>query len=450
MRLKRLSLSVLLACSLASAIAVGPAAAKSRHKAKPKPVTVATVLTRLEQRHTITVAQKNTYTHQWHVALSEEQKLHGARRSRLTDVVNLMNQIARSGAFTRARLPVLFLTLARNVQWWPHGRLLVYGDRVEFPGSQIVWQYYPGAGLQLQVLGTFGNADGFYESGRQNWPKLLELLGEMRAVAVPRAGGTAWEYYFNWEGGAPPWVSAMAQATGLIAMTNGYLASGDKSYLTTAHRMLPLLEQAPPAGTAVRTKLGLRFLQYSFTPKTDIINAFLQTLIGLDYYYQVSHDPTALSLFNRGNAQAKAELPQFVVGGWSLYDPNEVDPLSYHELVTGFAQSLCKLTAAPVYCNTATAFQTDLTSKPVLKQITTSVRSGHSIKLQFKVSKLANVGVVMTRNGRRYLYTKALVHAGESSFKTSKLPAGTYQVRIAATDMAGNYTAITGSLQAHR
>jgi hypothetical protein len=448
MRLTRLWLSALLPCLLAFAIAAAPAAAKSRHKAPP--VTVATVLTRLQQKQTITAAQKNAYTHQWHVALSEERRLRGSRHNRLADVVNLMNQLARSGSVTRARLPVLFLTLERNVQWWPHGRLLAYGDRVEFPGSQIVWQYYPGAGLQLQVLGTFGRADGFYESGRKSWPELLELLGEMQAVAVPRAGGTAWEYYFNWEGGAPPWVSAMAQATGLVAMTNGYLASGNRSYLTTAHRMLALLETAPPAGTAVRTKLGLRFLQYSFTPKTDIINAFLQTLIGLEDYYQVSHDPTALSLFERGNAQAEAELPGFVIGGWSLYQPGEVDPLSYHELVTGFAQSLCKLTAAPVYCKTASLFQTDLTSKPALTQVTTNVRSGHQIKLQFKVSKLARVGAVVSRNGRDYLSSKQLVHAGEHSFKTSKLPAGTYQVRIAATDMAGNYTAVTGSLQAQR
>ena len=31
-------------------------------------------------------------------------------------------------------------------------------QRIQFSGSELVWEYYPGQGLQLQVLGTFGHA----------------------------------------------------------------------------------------------------------------------------------------------------------------------------------------------------------------------------------------------------------------------------------------------------
>ena len=61
---------------------------------------------------------------------------------------------------------MLFQTLSRNVQWWTHGPLLAADQRVEFPGSQLVWEYYPGQGIQLQVLGSFGKANGLYSRAR--------------------------------------------------------------------------------------------------------------------------------------------------------------------------------------------------------------------------------------------------------------------------------------------
>lgn len=440
---------------LASPLAVppGPLAGIARAQtatksAQKSSVTVKGVLASLREDKLITTAEYSTYLADWNAALTEERQLSTTRRAQLSAVTVLLHDLAVDGDMTAARLPILFLTLERNVQWWKSGSMLVYPDRVQFAGSPLLWEYYPGAGLQLQVLGNFGEADGLYESGSKNWPTLVKLLTDLKSVAVHRAGGLAWEYYFYWEGGSPPWVSAMAQATGLIAMTDGYRATGNQSYLATAHDMLPLLEHAPPAGVTVKTALGLRFLQYSFAPGTDIINAFLQTLIGLDDYWKVSHDKTAETLFKQGNAEAKAELPAFVIGGWSLYQPGVIDDLNYHELVTGFAQSLCKLTKAAVYCQVGAEFEHDLTTPPQLTQVTKVVRPGHQISLRFKVSQLSTVGAVVSRKGKDYLYTKAEVRAGTRSFTTTKLRRGTYTVSLAATDMAGHRTEIQGQLRA--
>lgn len=105
-------------------------------------------------------------------------------------------------------------------------------------------------------------------------------------------------------------------------------------------------------------------MQYSFTPQTDIINAFLQSLIGLYDYAKVSGDPVARRLFAAGNAQAQAELARFDTGAWSLYQPGIEDDLSYHELVTGFLDQLCSRTAARVYCSTAQHFHLYLKVPP--------------------------------------------------------------------------------------
>lgn len=448
---RRTLLTAITICALLAfgACSASPALAKGKRKPAPQ-VTVPSTLRALLARGQIDQAQYETYDHAWVGDLREEKALKGWRRLQLSDVTTQLHDLAAAGQMTAPRLPVLFLTLQRNAQYWKAGKQLVYADRVEFPGSYLEWEYYPGYGLQLQVLGTFGEADGFYEAGKADYPQLVAVLEEMEALAVPRAGGIAWEYYFDWEGGSPPWVSAMAQATGIEALTNGFLASGNPAFLTEAHDALPLLQSAPPTGVEVTTPLGARFLQYSFAPHTDIINAFLQTLIGLYDYQQVSHDATALQLFDLGNAQAQAELPSFVIGGWSLYQPGQLDDLGYHELVTGFAQSLCKKLSVPVYCNTAATFEADLTSHPTLEQDTTQAVAGKAFPFRFTVSKAGYVGITISAGAKKFLYTRALFRSGTRAFKTRALKPGSYSVAMAVTDMAGNYARISGTLEVCR
>ena len=102
----------------------------------------------------------------------------------------------------------------------------------------------------------------------------------------------------------------MSQGTGIEALTRAYLATHDATYLQLAHEALALFTAPPPLGVRVATPLGARYVQYTFTPGTSIINAFLQSLIGLYDYAQVSDDPRAEQLFAAGNAEAQAEVPQ--------------------------------------------------------------------------------------------------------------------------------------------
>ena len=52
------------------------------------------------------------------------------------------------------------------------------GQRVGFAGSQLVWQYYAGQGIEIQWLGTFGKANGYFLSGRADDARLTALLDE--------------------------------------------------------------------------------------------------------------------------------------------------------------------------------------------------------------------------------------------------------------------------------
>ena len=55
-------------------------------------------------------------------------------------------------------------------------------------------------------------------------------------------------------------------------------------------------------------------------------------------------DPLGLKLFEAGDAEARAEVPHFDTGGWSLYDQFGESNLNYHELLTEFLQHLCERT----------------------------------------------------------------------------------------------------------
>lgn len=154
----------------------------------------------------------------------------------------------------------------------------------------------------------------------------------------------------------------MSQGTALQTFADAYRTLRNPSYLSAGKSALAVFNRPPPAGVAVKTPQGKRYLQYSFAPQwsQNVINGFLQSLIGIDDFAHVSHDPVAARLFARGDASARKELPAFDTGTWSLYQPGQEDSLDYHILVTGFLEQLCAMTRTPIYCATAARFKADL------------------------------------------------------------------------------------------
>ncbi|HET9124870.1 MAG TPA: D-glucuronyl C5-epimerase family protein [Solirubrobacteraceae bacterium] len=410
-----------------------------KNKKKKKVVTVRSVLAGLARRGRISPAQEHQALQAFDAALATERTLSGTRRAELSSVTTTIHQIAAEGQLWPSRLPLVEATLNANRQWWAHGTLLSYGQRVMFSGSELEWQYYPGQGIQLQELGSFGAANGMWQAGQIT--QLTQLLSELIPLATGRGGGLTWEYLFSFDGGSPPWTSAMSQATALQALSHAYQATHDDSYLTTAARALTIFTKTPAQnGVMVPTPRGVRFVQYTFTPGTPILNAFLQSLIGLDTYAQVSGNPTAAQLFAEGNAEALWEVPRFNTGAWSLYQPGVEDDLSYHELVTGFLQKLCALTGAATYCTTASAFSTDLKIPPAITALTHRARARRPFALRFRLSKISKVGITVRRGPRVIEATSATFPYGVQSISVPRLPPGAYTVTLTATDLAGNYT----------
>jgi hypothetical protein len=335
------ALTLALGASSASAAAPAPAAKPRAHAGRAP--TVSRALQSLQRSGQISPALYAKYAGAYSAAKRSLGRLSGTRRSELGAVMANVEAMAAGGYFSASRLPVIFLTLERNRQWWTTEPLVGSGVRVSFPGSRLVWEHYAGQGIEIQWLGTFGSANGYYLSGHEN-ANLRQLLAEVLPLATKRAGGIAWEYMFQFDGGHPPWTSGLSQGTALQVLARSWQRFKEPELLTAAQQALGIFQTAPSSGVQVKTPAGSEYAEYTYAPSDRILNGFIQAVIGLYDYTQITKDPLGLKLFEAGDAEARVEVPHYDTGAWSLYDQFSESNLNYHELLTEFLQHLCERT----------------------------------------------------------------------------------------------------------
>ena len=294
-----------------------------------------------------------------------------ARRCRiqLARVIGVIQTMARQGTLNGGRMPALFLQLRRNTDFWEREPRVRLGERVEFEGDPLLLQHYAGYGLQIQPLGNFGKANGLWTECRERPSdckpnKLRALLSSMLRVASWRAGAKAWEYWFPFGGGYPPWASGMAQATGMQALARSAVYFGEPRFMLAARKALPLFRKRAPAGVRLATKYGNHYLLYSFSPGLRVLNAFAQTVTGLYDYARLGGDSRARKLFRSGDSTLRRELPRYDDGDWSLYSLGGVEASKdYHALVVQFLGNLCERTKTRQYCRFERRFRRYLNAR---------------------------------------------------------------------------------------
>jgi len=306
-----------------------------------------------------------------------------------------------------------------------------------------VFQYYRGNGLQLQPLLNFKKANLLHaacvkRTGPCETDRLRRLLGEMVRTSATRGGFRAWEYYFEFGGGRPPWMSAMAQATGIQAFARASRLLGDDSLLRYAREALPAFSTPAPVGVLTRGPLGgPHYLQYSFAPRLYIINAFLQSLIGLYDYADITGDTLARQLFEQAEPEGRGELLRNDTGEWSTYSFGGADSSHvYHELLREFAAALCSRLRRDAYCDTARNFA-DYTTEPAeltLLGPATAIQ-GKPVGIRFSVSKLSAVQLTILRAGEVVYDRTTTFRRGEGSFSFTPRAGATFSVRLAAKEL---------------
>jgi hypothetical protein len=479
----------------------------SAHASSRHGPTVTTALQALQRSGAISEASYRQDSSAYLAAKRSLGRLSGTRRTELGAVLANVQSIAAAGALTASRAPTVFLTLERNRQWWTSEPLLASGDRVSFHSSKLVWEYYPGQGIEIQWLATFGKANGYFLSGHEN-ANLRQLLGEAIPLASKRAGGIAWEYLFQFDGGQPPWTSGLSQGTGLQVLARAWSRFKEPAYLAAAQQALGVFETAPPEGVRVRGAAGSLYAEYTYAPTDRILNGFIQALVGLYDYTSITKDLLGLQLFEAGDAQARAEVPRYDTGAWSLYDQYGESSLNYHELLTEFLQHLCERTrrglpftppvappASPpptatptsppapsggspatggspsgtagaasashaslaqtgtgiaadqLYCATAQRFGAYMRTPPSISLVSRKLPAGARAGVQMSLSKISSVALTVRQGARVVWQNSATVERGKPRLLwVTPAKGGTFTVTLTATDLAGNFSTATGTV----
>jgi hypothetical protein len=382
----------------------------------------------------------------WYVSsLRTYRRLSGARRQQLGYVIDSVEALALSGRLTRSRMPAAFVQLERNRRYWRSLPYPAAGDQVSFRGSQILYQYFPGEGLQLHPLSTFKKANHMHGACEREEPTcdeagLRRLLDEMDALAVRRSRRfIAWEYAFDFGGGSPPWMSGMAQATGIQALARAATLLDEPRYLQVARKALPAFETPPPRGVrTVGPAGGVHYLQYSFAPRLYIFNAFLQSLIGLYDFGKLAGDTRATELFREAEPEAREEVPLSDVGDWSRYSYAGAESnRDYHELLREFLESMCIRRLGEIYCDYARRYRGYQVDPPKLVYTGATVATeGDLTALRFTVSKLSVVEVKVVRaNGKVVFSRLATFRRGTGAFAWRPAGPGAFTVQIAAKEL---------------
>lgn len=272
----------------------------------------------------------------------------GTKKTELTGVIRNTEQIAERRQLTGSLAPSVFLTLQVNRDWWtsPQQPIPPVGGRPIVPGSPLTWQYYAGEGLQIQWLATFGNANALATTSTPaKIAQLKAIQDEALRLQSVRAGGPAWQYLFDFGGGAPPWGSGMAQVTAMQSLVRTSNKLGDPIYRDTALRAVALLRHSSPSGALLKQPGGDHILLYTFT-KTRVMNAFIQAVSGL-HEIALTGDTKVSALYVRAERELRIELPQYLTPNWARYSMGGANETpSYHTLSRDLLRGLCKTLTA--------------------------------------------------------------------------------------------------------
>src|SRR5438067_188962 len=352
--------------------------------------------------------------------------------SRYRNLAAVVHQVAGFWkGYDSARGHALFGMLSFNTRWFASHWDLKAGTEVVDYSDGTWYHAFPGIGFQFHPLENFGKLNNFVT--QKNTSRAEQLAQTLIDRSVVRAGGLAWEYYFRFGGGRPPWISGMAQAVAAQALSRAGTFLADPTLTAASQRVyktIPLLTRSAQTGPWIRL--------YAFNNVT-VLNAQLQTILSLQDYATQTGDQAAVKLASRLQAAAVGLLPRFDTGYWSLYSlGGDEAPLEYHKYVVRLLTTLTRRTQVEVRRDT----QAPKVSAALAGRRLYWRGSDHA-------SPWLALRVVLRRPGAvRTLWL------GRENFRGSALlaaPRGLWSATLVAADSSGNSTQVAlGSFRASR
>jgi hypothetical protein len=370
------------------------------------------------------------------------RRLDGARRQELGAVVGTVERLAAARQLDATRMPAVFLILRRNAWTWTHAAFPAPKERRTFGSDPAVFQYVPGQGMQLHALGTWGVINAKLRSClRRSCPRrpLERDLDRLARLGAQRGSFVAWEYYYAYAQGSPPWMSGMAQATAVQALSRGAEVLHAPRYARLARRALGAFETPPPAGVGVPAPGGQRYVMYSFAPTLRILNGELQAVNGLRDAAVLGRSARAAALVRSGDRAARVALAGFDTGAWSLYSAaGDESTLPYHQLTAGILGQLCHRLRREAYCRAGSRFVRYEHEPPLIRiSPPKGLWARRSAPLRFSLSKGSAVSVRVSGPHGVTLARDVRLARGGHELRWTPPSRGRFRVRVSARGPEG-------------
>ena len=261
--------------------------------------------------------------------------------------------------YTRPRALVLFSTLQVNADWLAHHALL--GSYPDIAGDDgAVYRFFSGHGYVFHPLANFAKLNADATSGN------ADATGQLAAaLSRVRPGGAG-----RWSGstsspgptGALPGPPGWSQAVAAQALARAGDLLGDSSLIRAANAAYAAVPSLLSPDSPQKPWIAL----YSFD-RTPVLNAQLQAAISVGDYAKIAGNPDAAAMADRLTAAARALLPRFDTGYWSLYSLHgDESTLGYHDYVISLLRKLGTRTGDPGWKDMADRFQAYESEPPEL------------------------------------------------------------------------------------
>ena len=202
---------------------------------------------------------------------------------------------------------------------------------MSFPPSKIVWQRYPGQGIQIQWLGDVRRGQRLLPLGtrkREPAPAVEEVI----PLATERAGGIAWEYCSTSTAARRRGRAGSRRAPRCRCSPAPGSDSKNLPFTEAAKQALGIFQQPPPNGVRIATKPapGTRSTPSRLRPHPERLHPGRRRALRLHLDHERPARPAAVRSGRRRGPRAVAH---YDTGAWSLYDQFGESDLSYHELL---------------------------------------------------------------------------------------------------------------------
>lgn len=247
-----------------------------------------------------------------------------------------------------------------------------YWENWAFDPQGIPLVNYGGSvGLQYNPVFVGGYALANYQeylnTGKKSFrEKFFAMANWFVETAQPKGDFSVWEFGFPWPWGSynvtVPYVSALAQGSGLSVLVRAYISSRNSTYLEVAKSaMMSFKFDMNEGGVRYTDADGVWYEEMADKGAVSgkVLNGFLSALMNLYEYSFGANDAQGYALFFEGVNSLSKNLYRYDTGSWSYYDLLHHSPasLDYHKMHIEQLKTVYKLTNDKTFLEYSDKFQ---------------------------------------------------------------------------------------------